>query len=186
MEYFSSTLHPPPVATEKAWQAFPAQNQALLRQAYCVVAHIIEQNKTPTMPEFEQFIVNDPSSGYRVCCFQNCHRHFHHTRRQRAIAHVRRHFGYQPYACDGTCGALAWYVPRRPPLSRANWPLHSLVRPAFILALIYTLIISVNCFNAQGGQYLLPISASDHSFYAAEGLFGIRTECAMSDLECAN
>lgn len=115
MEYFSSTLHPQTLAIEQARQAFPAQDQALLRQGYCVVAHILEQNQEPTIRDLERFINNDPHSGYRLCCFRNCHRRFHHTRRQRAIAHIRRHFGYRPYACDGTCGVPSWCVYRRPP-----------------------------------------------------------------------
>lgn len=186
MEYLSNTSHPQTLATEQAWQAFPAPHQALLRQGYCAVAHIVEQNQTPTMRDFEQFMVNDPSSAYRVCCFQNCHRRFHHTRRQRAIAHIRRHFGYQPYVCDRSCGSPAWYVSRWPPLGRANWSPHAPVLLAFILTLIYMLITSVIRFSAKGGQYLLPISGSDHSFYVAEGPCVVRTDCAMSYLKCVN
>ena len=186
MEYLSNTSHPQMLATEQAWRAFPAPHQALLRQGYCAVAHIIEQSQTPTMRDLEQFIVNDPTSAYRVCCFQNCHRRFHHTRRQRAIAHIRRHFGYQPYACDRSCGNPAWYVSRWSSLSRANWSLHAPVLLASILILIYMLTTSVIHFSAQGGQYLLPIYGSDHSFYVAEGPCVIRTDCAMSDRKCVN
>jgi len=128
MAYFSNTSWPHPVMTylsntyasypqtllmAQAWQAFPAQHQEPLRQSYCIVAYTLEQNQVPTTREFEQFILADPNSGYLTCCFHNCHRHFHHTRRQRAIAHIRRHFGHRPYACDGVCGVTAWCVPIR-------------------------------------------------------------------------
>lgn len=72
------------------------------------------------------------------------------------------------------------------PLYTANQPLHALVLHAFILTLIDTLTNSVICFDAQDGQYPLHISRLDSSFYAAEGLCVIVTECAMSDLECVN
>lgn len=121
MTYFSNPLYPHPLVADlpntqnlalaQAWQAFPAQHQVLLRQCYCIVMYSLEQNLEPTMREFEQFILADPNSGYRVCSFHNCHRRFHHTRRQRAIAHIRRHFGYRPYACNGACGITAWYHP---------------------------------------------------------------------------
>jgi len=124
MSHLSNTVCAQTLAMAQAWQAFPAQHQALLRQGYCVVAHTLEQTQTPTTRDFEQFIVNDPNAGYRVCCFHNCHRRFHHTRRQRAVMHIRRHFGYRQYACDGTCGVSAWYVSRGPFLRRANWSSH--------------------------------------------------------------
>jgi len=117
--YFSNTSYPQTLIMAQAWQAFPAQHQELLRQRYCVVACTLEQNQAPTTRELEEFIPADPNSGYRVCCFHNCHRGFHHTRCQSAIAHIRRHFGYRPYACDGVCGVPAWYVPIPLPPRRA-------------------------------------------------------------------
>lgn len=118
--YLSNTSYPQTLAMAEACQAFPAQHQELLRQCYCVVAYIIEQNQTPTAREFEQFILADPNAGYRVCSFHNCPRRFPYTRRQRAIAHIRKHFGYRPYACDGACGVIAWCVPMQPSLRCAN------------------------------------------------------------------
>ena len=34
------------------------------------------------------------------------------SRRDRALTHVRVHFGMRPYNCQGTCGVRGWSVPR--------------------------------------------------------------------------
>ena len=63
---------------------------------------------------FAEFLKRDGETSLYSCQFDECVAV--RDGQDRAIAHIRGHFGHKPFACGGACGVSLWYV-----VNGAHW-----------------------------------------------------------------
>ena len=98
-----------PVSPSRRLRAELLELETLIREQDWLHSNKHEPCDAAKRSIFADFLKQDGRTSFYSCQFDKCGEVL--RGQDHAIGHIREHFGYRPFTCDGACGIPRWYVP---------------------------------------------------------------------------